>query len=286
MKNIWKVRIVDMCIYIDNHIYGEYDEEKVYSYLQYIYYSLAFKKKFFRRYEDYENYALYAAAQTYMRLINQRQFLPENDPKKLKKIKSVLNFAKRIMYPLKVNYQKNNFNDVIKIDETVEYDGKEIHEAMRTSLTEDVQNSVKDFVSIEVNNYIDTVSRIVKKVVDDTPYRKDKILKHRLYISCLMTLLRSVTLSNFNKKRLLNERGNIKGVSDNYIDSIYAEEQLNAPICWRLDNNFLPYIQVLYVRAKKIISDDIRSLIHDYDLTDDQIQDILMTPLAELNEED
>ena len=44
-----------------------------------------------------------------MRLVNPKQFLPDDDPKKMKKVKSILNYIKRIMYPMIVNYQKQTF---------------------------------------------------------------------------------------------------------------------------------------------------------------------------------
>lgn len=280
-----KVRIVDMCIYIDNNIYGDFDEEKVYIYLKHIFYSLAKKKNFFKTYEDYANYASYAAAQTYMRLINKKQFLDDNDPRKLEKIKSILNFVKRVLYPLKVNYQKSSFNDVIKSEEQVEYDGESIHSAIKNYLTDIVRSNSNNLISVDINSYISTINRTIMGVVDQTPYCNDNVMKKRLYKSCLITLLRNFTLSNYNKSKLFILNKYPRKLEDKYLSEIYSEESYTAPLCWRLGDEFLPYIQALCVRCKKLICDDIRYLMHNYDLSDDQISDILMNPLSEISEE-
>lgn len=286
MKNIWRVRSVDMCIYIDNHIYEEnYNEDLIFGYLQWLFYSLSIKKKYFKVFSDYDNYALYAATQTYLRLTDKRQFLPDSDPRKMNKIKSVLNFIKRIMYPLKVNYQKSTFNGVIKIDENSEYDGLDVYSNVQAELASDIIKQNSPFLSVEIESYLSTLQRIIKKVVKETPYRNDKTIIHRLYISCLVSFLRSITLSRCNHEKLFTSDGKIKKVSESYIDNIYEEELLSAPICWRLPDNFKSYINVLITKAKKLISKDIQGLIHDYELSENMIQDILMTPISELNEE-
>lgn len=88
----FKVRPVDMCIYIDNHIYEpDHDVNLIFEYLHDLFYSLSIKKRFFGSEKDYEQYSLYGATQAYLRLTSPKQFLPDDDPKKLPKVKSILN---------------------------------------------------------------------------------------------------------------------------------------------------------------------------------------------------
>lgn len=284
MKNIWRIRAVDMCIYIDEHIYDKYNEELVFGYLQWLFYSLSIKKKYFKNFDDYESYALYGATQTYLRLTDKRQFLPENNPKKLKKIKSVLNFIKRIMYPLKVNYQKNTFNDVIKIAEESEYDGSDAYNGTRENLIQQVISDNSAFLQCDISSYLKTLNRIIKKVVNDTPYKNDSVMTHRLYISCLITVLKSVTLSNENKEKLF-ENDRLKLVSQNYINNVYQKELEDSITCWRLPEEYNSYVNILAIRVRKLAAEDIKSLIHDYEPSENIIQDILMAPVAELNED-
>lgn len=276
MKNIWKVRPVDMCIYIDEHIYEQdFDQDKIYGYLQWLFYILSVKKKYFKTADDYENYAIYGATQTYLRLTDKRQFLPEDDPKYMKRIKSVLNFIKRIMYPLKVNYQKSTFNEVIKFDEDVEYDGNTIYTALDGSISEQIYNNNAGFLQVDIESYIKTLKRMIMSTVKNTPYSNDPVMLHRLYMSCLISFLRSVTLSNRNKERLI-ENNHYKNVSQSYFDSIYAEEIKESPICYRLEDNYLPYIAALTQKVRKEAAKDIKSLINDYEPTENIIQEVLL----------
>ncbi len=88
----FKIKPVEMCIYIDKHAYEpDFDTELIFEYLQDLYYSLSIKKRFFNNDEDYENYSIYSATQAYLRLTNPKQFLNDDDPRKLPRIKSILN---------------------------------------------------------------------------------------------------------------------------------------------------------------------------------------------------
>ena len=63
----------------------------------------------------------------------------------------------------------------------------------------------------------------MKEVLKTTPYVKDKLLMHRLYQSCLLTLLNQLTLNNKNKERL-NTKIIGKCKIDDFINQIYSEE--------------------------------------------------------------
>ena len=62
------------------------------------------KSKIFRNWNDYEEFSLEYASKLYYRLINAKQFLPEDHPFKLKKIKSILNYVKKTLNPAKVDF--------------------------------------------------------------------------------------------------------------------------------------------------------------------------------------
>ena len=115
-----KVKYTDMCIYIDEHIYsGNFDEEKVYKYLYLIISMLAHKGKYFYRAEDYENFSLYMATHIYKRLTNPKQFqVDENGKPKLEKIKSILNYIKKIINPIRINYQQEFYDQSISTLDT------------------------------------------------------------------------------------------------------------------------------------------------------------------------
>lgn len=279
-RKAFKVRTVDMCIYIDQHIYEEnHDVELIFEYLQDLFYSLAIKQKYFNSEENYEQYSLYCATQAYLRLTNKRQFLPDDDPRKLKKVKSILNWIKRVMYGFKVNYQKENFNLIHK----EEYQGEGINESIQNNMESTIRQNSFDTLSIEIKCYFDKLPSIIKNFLKTTPYSKDKLITHNLYMSCLITLLRCITLSNYNKIRLFNNIN--RPYKDNLLNIIYNEENLNAPVVWNLPSEFTSYITVLTNKIKDIIVKDIRDLITYNEPTQEIIKDILMTPYDEFGDE-
>lgn len=284
MRKKPKIRYVDMCIYIDEHVYEpNHDVELIFDYLQCLFYALSFKKKFFNKEDDYDKYSLYGATHVYLRLTNERQFLPDDDPRKMKRIKSVLNFIKSILYPLKVNYQKENFNKVY-VDE-IQGDG--LSEEIHNSLVKDIKDSTQGLLSVEIETYLNAIPKTIKSFLKEIPYANDPAMLLNIYISCLLTLLRSMTLSNFNYNRLIDKQKNeLKLNAEELAESMLYEEAKNAPIVYHLDKGMRDYICVLTNKIKKIMAKDIRDLCKAYEPTDNIIEDILMAPISEMNDED
>ena len=104
-----KVRYVDMCIYIDDHIYtDDYSAELVYQYLYHIITMIAIKRDYFRARHDIEDFSLYASSWYFMRLTDERQF---GDNPTLDTVKSILNYVKRTLFTLKRLYCKKHFRE-------------------------------------------------------------------------------------------------------------------------------------------------------------------------------
>ena len=284
MRKKPKIRYVDMCIYIDEHVYEpNHDVELIFDYLQCLFYALSFKKKFFNKEDDYDKYSLYGATHVYLRLTNERQFLPDDDPRKMKRIKSVLNFIKSILYPLKVNYQKENFNKVY----ADEIQGDGLSEEIHNSLVKDIKDSTQGLLSVEIETYLNAIPKTIKSFLKEIPYANDPAMSLNIYISCLLTLLRSMTLSNFNYNRLIDKQKNeLKLNAEELAESMLYEEAKNAPIVYHLDKGMRDYICVLTNKIKKLVARDIRDLCKAYEPTDNIIEDILMAPISEMNDED
>lgn len=196
----------------------------MFEYLRCLFYALAFKKKFFTKTDDYQNYSLYAATATYMRLIDKRQFLPDDDPNKKNQIKSILNYIKKILYPMKINYQNDSFNKVL--NDEVQGDGLQEH--IKEDLYKNILSNTNDIVKIEINNYLKTIPRVIKNFLTCTPYASDKLVLNNLYISCLLTILKGITLSNKNRERLKHKLRKSLPYEDDLISEIFNDERLNA----------------------------------------------------------
>ena len=231
---------------------------------------------------DYEPFALYLATQAYLRLVNPKQFLPDNDPKKMKKVKSILNYIKRIMYPMIVNYQKQNFAQ--RFESGINEDLDNCHDKIKQELQIRVRKQNSHFMRIDFENCLKRISFSAKEILKTTPYSKDRLMMHQLYQSCLLTLLNQFTLSNKNKERLNNRiKGNYK-IND-FIDQIYGEEQENSVILFRLPEHMENYVSTLVKRIRKSLLKDLRMLIDDAEPTDEIIKAVMMEGISNNDKE-
>lgn len=271
-KKPQKMSYVDMAIFIDiNHKDPEYDNE-CFEYMYHLFYVLAVKGRFFQTAMDYDNYALYGATQLFLRYKKQR------DPKcKLKPIKSSLNYIKRILYPLKVNYQKESFGQVFQ-EEAM--DGE-----LPTQLIDDKVNEARslnnNLLEIEYSYCLTQIDSTIKAILRTTPYRDNKPILHNLYLSCILTLIKTMTMSKKNIGRLQNKENRYLPVTT-LVNQIYAEESKDNIVVFHLDPSMENYISTLVNRIKKEVAKDLRYIIGSYELPDSVIKSILVSPIEEL----
>jgi len=114
----------DLCIFIDQNVPKIATEtaepgvaDTVYNYLWLLTKALAIKKRMFQKFEDYDGYAFYAANRLYFALIkNYHNQGKRIKGKEIRPIKSCLNYTKALLNPMKLEYQKETFNEVIAED--------------------------------------------------------------------------------------------------------------------------------------------------------------------------
>lgn len=116
------MRYTDLCIYIDQNVPniinpGEHPEIEgtVYNYLWLLVKALAIKKCMFNKFEDYDGYAFYSATRLYLAL--RKNYLNQGKTikgKQIKPIKSCLNYTKALLYPMKIEYQRETFKEIIE----------------------------------------------------------------------------------------------------------------------------------------------------------------------------
>lgn len=267
------ISYTDMAIYIDNHIYsGDYDENLIYKYLYLIIYVLACKARYFAKYDDYDDFALYMSSRIYMRLVDKRQFTDIPGEKKLNKIKSSLNFIKHLLYPMKVDFQKENHTTLLNPDYDKELDSNKLYDNTAESIKQDYKYDLSDDVVIIINE----LPNIIKDEIKDSPYKNDVIVSKNIYYSCLLSLLSNVTLNNYNKSRLLKrEKKNIN--NETIINKMYNEERRSNTILWRLPDSMSTYIKVLCNKIRKVLAYKISEIMQAYEIDDDTIQNIIGT---------
>lgn len=226
----------DMAKFIDAHIYDEDKsplmEQKLYEYMYQLFYMLACKKRYFIQIDDYDNFAKYGATRLYMRYCSPRQFIDEDSieegekPKKLDKIKSCLNYIKLILYGTKVNYQKENYREVINPDVESSFDPVAYSHRMATIVQQDYYMGIEEDIVTEISK----ISQKLDSIINETPYKNDKMISKNLKISCLLSFLNSVTLNRTASNRLKRKIESKKLISDDMIDKLYDKEKEDSII--------------------------------------------------------
>lgn len=272
-----KIKYTDMCIYIDTHIYsGDYDEEKVYKYLYFIISMLAHKAKFFKKAEDYENFSLYMATHIYNRLTNPKQFqLDENGKPKIEKIKSVLNYIKKIINPIRINYQQEFYDQSISVvsDSEAKY-YEQFSLANKLS-----QNTSYESMRAFNDCFEDIVLTIRKFLEKNLPYKKDTKVWQNIYLSCLLSFINSITISNAERNRinaLATDFKKIKALEKVYEVQSRDENQI---ILYHIDPKLKDFIVVLMRRLKSAIAKDLSIALHTYITSDENLKNILFSEI-------
>lgn len=250
-----KIRYVDMAIWIDENVYlSQCDDNKLFEYLYHLVYMLSVKSKYFNSCELYDSFAIYVATDVYFRLKNKKQFEFNDDGQpKLAKIKSVLNYIKQILGFRRISFQQTEYAQCITPEE------KEIP---YSNFNYVLQQSCDDLRYVEFDVYLDDIAKTIKWAIKDIPYKKDIATWNNIYLSCLLTYLDQITISNKDMRRL---KGTEKDgqYDDNTLFKIYKEQTELKPILYHLDNSFSDYIKILVKEIKDEISLDLTSILYE-----------------------
>lgn len=262
-----------MAIAIDKGIRDpDADKELLFEYMWHLFYILAVKGRFFTSGRDYDEYALYAATQLFLRYKKEEA----GTSKRIKPIKSCLNYIKKVLYPMKVNYQRAYFEQVIRNE-----DAKEENYAQLQDDRENIaRRSSQELMHVEYRQYLENIPNTIKFVLRTSPYINDKVMMHNIYLSCLLTLLKMMTMSNVNQERLKKKTDRALPV-ENLIDQIYAEEMSENVVLYHLDATMNNYVATMVSLARKEIVKDLRDIVGSFEPSEQVIKDILKSPIEE-----
>lgn len=268
-----KIKYWEMAKYIDDHVREPHcDEQKCFEYMYHLFYVLAVKGKMFKTSVDYDQYALYGATQLFLR------YRKENINPDLKPIKSSLNYIKKILYPCRVDYQQENFAE--------RFTTESLDEGTTEQLAYD--NAVKarttcmDLLAVDAQYCLGQISATMKQILRNSPYHGNKVMTKNIYQSCLLTFLKSITMSNKNIARVENKVER-KLPTENLREQIYAKEKLDDVVLYHLDGSMRNYVDTLVKRLRHQIAKDLKYLIGSYSISDDVVRDILESPLGDCN---
>ncbi len=206
---LWKkpsnLKYTDLCIFIDENVPkiinpGENPEleNTIYNYLWLLVKALAIKKCMFTDFQDYDMYAFYAANRLFFALrknqVNQGKTIKG---KLIRPIKSCLNYTKALLYPMKIEYQRESFKEVIE-EEFVskKFDAFAMQEQLKDKARE--ESGVAERFKSSVQDVILQNSKILDSILQKSPFNESTKEYQNLKISILLTSIQILK----NKKKL------------------------------------------------------------------------------------
>lgn len=252
-----KLTFTEMCIFIDNHKYDEdVDKDLIYTYLYYLAYSTAKKNKAFHngiyyKESEYDDFALYFASILFIRIYHKKH---------LKEIKSIKNYINNIYYFIKVNFntQEGNYQQSFSGDDDF------LKNYYRDALTQDNKQRVKSLMLDELSE----LPKYILEYIGNTPYRDNKVICKNMYISCLLSIIDSLTLSNSEKNKL-----DKKLDAGNNVDINLSKEEV---ILYQLPFDMKPIIQLINRKAKKKLLENLRDILSVNSQTEYEIEKSLL----------
>lgn len=270
---LWKkpndLKYTDLCIYIDENVPkilnpGENPdiENTIYNYLWLLVKALAIKKCMFTDFQDYDMYAFYSANRLFFALrknqLNQGKTIKG---KLIRPIKSCLNYTKALLYPMKIEYQRENFREVIE-EEFVskKFDAFAYKEQLKT------QARAQSSTNRQFRNYLyEAISQhgsLLDKVLASSPFNESTPEYQNLKLSILLTSLHIIKA----KKKL--------------------DPSPQSVILWHLPKNMSNYTKMLLKEFFMAIKLEIMDCYQEANLSDFDLENILTSASeAHINED-
>ena len=282
------LRYTQLCMYIDEHMKdvintGENPdiESTIFEYLYHIIYALAKKSCYFHKFEDYDDYALYAASEIYLTMHN--KYIHAGEEKRgriIVPIKSCLNFIKKVMGPLKIDYQRKEFEAVA--DAALGHDTEGMLKSARESVQADYRNDLWN----DLEEALKTIPNYIRRYLARSPFRNDKDMCSKLYISAMLTLLNSITLPQKLRNRLDRKAFNDTSakITSRFSNSYKANDE--EVILWHLDQGFKVFVWVLMRKAKGHFTKEFREIRASEDFSDNILDAILNTAYGNVERND
>ena len=260
------LKFTDLCIYIDENVPkiinpGEYPEieNTIYNYLWLLVKALAIKKCMFKNFEDYDLYSFYAATRLFTALrknqLNQGKVIKG---KLIRPIKSCLNYTKALLYPMKIEYQRENFREVIEEEfVSTKFDALAYKERLKGEARDNarVTQTFKEYVQSTIINS----SKILDEILQKSPFNSSTIEYKNLKISILLTSTHILK----NKKKL-------------------NAAATQSVILWHLPKSMSNYTKILLKEFFTAIKQEVIDCYQTADLSESELETILTAATEEL----
>lgn len=262
------VTYTQMAIWIDEHVYtDDIDESLLYEYLYHLSNMLAGQASYFSTALEYDHFSLYSASRLFQRLYNPKQFeLDENNQPRMKQIKSILNYIKKVIYPYKVDFE---------MEFKIEDKNMDVIQVGSFDLGSHMIESASLFDRLEFSVSIESVASIVRSHLRKIPKRKNSAEWSNIYLSCMLTLLDSITLT----RTMMSKYESLKLKKDEYLDSVYVELRYQEPILYHLPDSMSNYIRVLVNELRHVLASELSWKTECYIPADASMKSLICTSL-------
>lgn len=259
------MRYTEMCMFIDQNASkitnpGEYPEVEntIYNYLWLLVKALAIKKRMFKNFDDYDMYAFYSATRLYTAIRkNQQNQGKVIKGKTIKPIKSCLNYTKALLYPMKVEYQMENFREVIE-EEFVSSKFDAL--AYKEQLKNQARNSAEATQTFKeyVEQALAKSDLILENILRKSPFGPSAPEYRNLKISILLT---SVHILKTEKK---------------------LNTAVQSVVLWHLPKSMSNYTKILVKEFFMALKNEIIECYQMSDLSDADLENILVNTTEEV----
>lgn len=122
-----------------------------------------------------------------------------------------------------VDFRQDNFCQVIDPAGIKSVDADKLQERMRSS----IQAQYSGYLESYIEDDIKRIPRLIKDEIDALNI-KDKLIKHNMYISCVLSFINTTTLSK-RDMTIIERRFKKNQLNEAYVMSLYAKSA-NEPI--------------------------------------------------------
>lgn len=267
------VRFTDMCIWVDAHkLDRDVDVDTLYKYLYLIAIMRARQNKMFVQDTDYDNFALYCATRAYFRLTNKKQFeYDDNGEPLVKPIKSILNWYDKVLPYIKADFLLEHGlspNDATRVIFAGDFDLGEI-----------IADDTYMFDRLDYSFTFDGIASAARAHLKRIPVKYGSAEWTNIYISCLLTLIDSISPSAYQLSRVVDN------TSDEFYDRVYKDCRYNSPVLYHLDNSYSNYITILVNEIRHVLASELSYETETFIPSDDAMKGLFHAALEGAGED-
>ena len=196
----------------------------------------------------------------------QFEYTEEGLPK-LTRIKSVLNYIKTVIYPYKVDYEQEYYSQ--------SQDDIEALVENNFDFTEYLAEECKIFSNIDFNLSLGGIKTTIKSFLSKIPKKRNDPEWYNIYLSCLLTILNSITASKEQLSEVEEDDDLVK------LDHLYNLLRTKDPILYHLDLSYTNLIKTLVVEIRHLLTKELMIELHSYIPAELSLKNIIISSLDE-----